>query len=442
MTRTASRVLILAFVLGVSATARAVELDPRFGSRGMAYTYDMGDGSGGAIGVVVQDDGKVIALAADSSGPVVLVRFTDRGVPDTTFGDGGRSVHFGSPDVYFAGALALQPDGKIVVAGGVSGTQGMFVSRFLPNGEPDPSFGTGGLVVTDFPGLYAGASALALAADGKIVVAGSAGLTGNLDFAAARYDSDGTLDETFGTGGRLVVDAGGGTYVEGARAVVIEDDGRIVLGGVSDVPSGNGFVLLGLLSDGSVDASFGSSGKFEPDLGTWTECHDVVLQRDGKILAVGLVGDFDRPMIALRLLRNGALDPSFGEAGIARLRAPGGAEGAAIDASGRLLLAGSPFILARLTRDGRPDLTLGPEGWLTGLSDGGAQNHVRATSVAVGADGRILLAGSADAVTTENLVVLRYLEAPIPVPTLSEGFALLLVGLLGAAGWAAARRVT
>jgi uncharacterized delta-60 repeat protein len=211
---------------------------------------------------------------------------------------------------------------------------------------------------------------------------------------------------------------------------------------VSDVPSGNGFVLFGLLSDGSVDVSFGSSGKFEPDLGTWAECHGVVLQRDGKILAVGLVDDFDRPMIALRLLRNGALDPSFGEAGIARLRAPGGAEGAAIDASGRLLLAGSPFILARLTRDGRPDLTLGPEGWLTGLSDGGAQNHVRATSVAVGADGRILLAGSADAVTTENLVVLRYLEAPIPVPTLSEGFALLLVGLLGAAGWAAARRVT
>ena len=143
--RTTPRVLTLAILLGVSATARALVLDPRFGSRGLAWTYDMGDGTGGAIGVVVQDDGKVIALAADSSGPVVLVRFTDRGALDATFGDGGRSVHFGSPDVYFAGALALQRDGKIVVAGGVSGTQGgMFVSRFLPNGEPDPSFGTRG----------------------------------------------------------------------------------------------------------------------------------------------------------------------------------------------------------------------------------------------------------------------------------------------------------
>ncbi len=115
------------------------------------------------------------------------------------------------------------------------------------------------------------------------MVAGRAGLTGSSDFAAARYDPDGTLDASFGTGGRVVVDVGGGTFVEGARAVVIEADGGIVLGGATDAQSGGGFVLLGLRSDGSVDTSFGTAGKFQLALGKWAECSDVVLQRDGKI---------------------------------------------------------------------------------------------------------------------------------------------------------------
>ena len=263
--RAMHRVWTLAILLGVSATSRAVVLDPRFGSQGASFLY-VEDGSAAAL--AVQPDGKVIALSDTNSGPVILVRLTDRGRFDTTFGEGGTSTHFGSPDVYVASALSLQPDGKILVAGSVYGTQGtrMFVSRFLTNGDPDPSFGAGGLVVTEFPGLFAGASALALGADGKIVAAGYAGLLGSSDFAAARYDSDGTLDASFGTGGRVVVDAGGGTYVEGARAVVVEADGGIVLGGASD-SSGGGFVLLGLLSDGSVDASFGTSGRVQPVLG-------------------------------------------------------------------------------------------------------------------------------------------------------------------------------
>ena len=325
-------------------------LDPRFGSQGASFLY-VEDGSAAAL--AVQPDGKVIALSDTNSGPVILVRLTDRGRFDTTFGEGGTSTHFGSPDVYVASALSLQPDGKILVAGSVYGTQGtrMFVSRFLTNGDPDPSFGAGGLVVTEFPGLFAGASALALGADGKIVAAGYAGLLGSSDSAAARDDLDGTLDASFGTGGRVVVDAGGGTYVEGARAVVVEatagscsEAHRILREAVSSC-SVSCRTVRSMLRSGPRESPAGA--------GPWAECHGIALQPDGKILAAGTREDVDSPMVALRLLRNGTPDPSSGAAGVAMLRAPGGAEAVALDAAGRLVSPDHRFLLADARRSPR-----------------------------------------------------------------------------------------
>jgi len=397
--------------------------------------------NGGAVSVAIQPDGKTLALSGTDSGSVLLVRFTASGQLDSTFGTGGMSIHFGSPDNFIASAMLLQPDGRILVAGAVisSSIERMFVSRFLTNGDVDVAFGSGGLVTTDFPGLSAGAAALALGADGKIVIAGTAGAFGSLDFAAARFASNGALDASFGAGGRVVVDMGGGSLVEGARGVVIEADGRIVLAGVSDAAE-KGFALLGLEPDGSVDAAFGNSGRAFPALGIEAECQAVVLQNDGKIVASGILGP-SATMIAIRVLPNGAVDPSFGEAGIAKIFSGAGSAAAAIDGAGRILLAGSPgFVLGRLTPTGQPDQALGPGGWVQGLSDGGAQHHVSAVSLAVGADGRIVLGGSQDVVTLEEMVLLRYVEAPTPVPALSEGFFLLLLGALGAAGWLAARR--
>ena len=166
------------------------------------------------------------------------------------------------------------------------------MSRFLPNGEPDPSFGSGGLVVTDFPGLLAGASALALAADGKIVVAGVRRADRELRLRGRslrfRRDARSVLRERGQCGrGRRRRD-----LVEGARAVVIEADGRIVLGGASDTQSGGGCPArapIGWFGR----CLFRELGESSAGAGKWAKCNDVVFQRDGKIVAAGTVDDLD-----------------------------------------------------------------------------------------------------------------------------------------------------
>ncbi len=163
-----------------------------------------------------------------------LARYTPDGRLDGTFGNGGTTVaDFGHGGI--ANDVAVQPDGKIVIAGDAIGD--FAVARFEPTGSPDLSFGTGGLVTTDF-GLLIGntpapeyAHGLALQADGAIVVVGTSEFAGGTDLAMARYDRDGDLDTTFGTEGTLTVDFSGG--FDSGHGVAIQHDGKIVAVGTA-----------------------------------------------------------------------------------------------------------------------------------------------------------------------------------------------------------------
>ncbi|MBV9956850.1 MAG: hypothetical protein JO360_00460, partial [Acidobacteria bacterium] len=193
---------------------------------------------------------------------------------DTSFGSGGKVFtdfsHY--RDVVYD--MAVQPDGKIVAVGvatlvssGVQTTK-FGLARYNSDGTLDNSFGADGRVSTDFPNIEDVAYGVALQPDGKIVVVGSTFNTDTADFAIARYNSNGTLDNTFGSGGKVIVDFA--TRRDEARAVVIQPDGKIVIGGSAVVNGGLGFALdfalVRLNGDGSFDNTFDGDGKLTTNI--------------------------------------------------------------------------------------------------------------------------------------------------------------------------------
>ena len=231
---------------------------------------------------------------------------------DPTFGTGGKVVSsFGAP-FDAASAVAIQPDGKIVLAG--SAFNGDFlVVRYNPNGSLDPSFGTGGLVTTDLGGSD-GAVAISVRPSGKILVAGAT--TANpgdpMAFAAARYNPDGSLDTSFGTGGKATAPYGGHTI-----SVAIEGDGSFDLAGTVFNADAD-FRVARYLPNGTPDASFGTGGIVTTDLGAWDTAWSIVAQPDGKLVVGGNSGNgADIGTFALaRYDPNGSLDASFGANGV------------------------------------------------------------------------------------------------------------------------------
>jgi uncharacterized delta-60 repeat protein len=261
--------------------------DSTFGAYGLA-----------SVAVVPYADALVRALGIQSSGDIVaagttptggaIVRFHADGTQDLLFGGGG--VVSTPLDLR---ALAIQPDDRIVVAGtqGSSPGSSMAASRYLADGSPDPGFGSGGTASTYLGMGGSSGVALALQADGSVLVAGSssASLFTNSDFALIKYTSDGVLDAAFGAGGTVTTDFGGRS--EGARGMAVQGDGKIVLAGTSmeSVGSaGSDVALVRYWPEGTLDATFGTGGEVLTDLGTPNDsANAIALQPDGRILVVG-----------------------------------------------------------------------------------------------------------------------------------------------------------
>src|SRR5215475_9667372 len=190
--------------------------------------------------------------------PTLTYAQTRSGTLDTTFGTGGKVTtdiaH--SPD----GAIAIvrQLDEKYVVAGNsyINGHFDFAVARYNSSGTLDTTFGTNGKVTTDLGSPYEEATSVAVQSDGKIVVAGGAVFGLFNDFVLVRYNTNGTLDTTFGTGGKVITNLAGVSAQ--AYAVSVQRDGKIVVGGQVNVDGGYDFALVRYNSNGTLDASFGS----------------------------------------------------------------------------------------------------------------------------------------------------------------------------------------
>jgi uncharacterized delta-60 repeat protein len=301
-------------------------LDPSFGRKGEVLTrLGSGRNVSQAQAVALQSDGKLVAVGLWSKSPIggptrfALARYTAQGRLDPSFGGGGKVLtDFGVHSDSQATAIAVQPDGKIVVAGDdltdTRGDRGVFalaLVRYKTDGKLDPSFGSGGRVVTKIGGS-SGASALVVQPDGKLVVAGS----GGGDPALIRYAADGKLDPSFGKLGELLGVAG-----FPLAALALQRDGKFVTAGTGTLArspreDSRVFALARCTKDGSLDSSFGRGGKLLTDFHTGAGAQAVAGQSDGKIAAAGTVGSKD--FAVARYTSSGRLDTQFGVGGRVR----------------------------------------------------------------------------------------------------------------------------
>jgi len=308
-----NQILTLALVFTVISTIAQTPgvTDPASGRKGIVITpVSTADDEANAI--AIQKDGKIV-VAGYSNTDFVVVRYKIDGMLDPSFGTGGiikTSLHCGDEHT---SAVAIQPDGKIVVAGSSNnGTANDFaVIRYNEDGTLDPAFGKGGIVITSIHDGDDNASGVAVQADGKIVVAGSSNNGSDFDFALIRYNANGTLDPAFGTGGIVLVDIRHGD--DHVSAVAIQPDGKIVVAGYSNTD----VALARLKANGTLDAAFGKSGKVITSIQSGEdEASAVSIQPDGKIVAAGNTNNgSDNDFAIIRYTESGTFDPDFGAGG-------------------------------------------------------------------------------------------------------------------------------
>ena len=375
--------------LSVCATQTAIAapggLDTTFGTNGKVKT-DFNRNNDLAYGMALQADGKVIVAGISfagidaTGGDFAVARYNANGTLDTSFGVGGRvTTDLGQTEN--ASSVLVQSDGKIIVAGGTypifpsSGGQFALV-RYNSNGSLDTSFGDRGVALTTFSTSGCYASALALQSDGKIIAAGTnyRDFSSNSDFGLVRYNSNGTLDTSFGTNGLVSTDYDG--MLDAASSVLIQSDGKIVaVGSASSSATFYDFAVVRYLANGQIDTSFGSAGKVRTDFGgaNLDIAYAGTLQSDGKIIAAGTTSDrigSKTPFAVARYNSNGTLDTSFSSDGRTSVDFGGYFQAVyqvLVQPDGKIVTAGYPnsegsdsdFLLSRLNSNGSLDTTFG-----------------------------------------------------------------------------------
>lgn len=392
-------------------TPRAGSLDAAFGDAGVTTTDFAGRGDL-VHAIAIQPDGRIVvagqSLPPDGRAAFAAARYLPDGTLDPSFGDRGR-VLTPPPAAAFtsASAVALDSGGRVLIAGISTGspTSSWYVVRYTPGGDVDESFGAGGVV--SVPDAAGSRVSLVLEPDGAILVAGTR-YHPDAEIAVARFRDDGELDDSFGAGGIAEVAAGASVLGDLAlgpnRTIVVGGVARVLVDGFAPVA-----ILVGRLrADGTLDPSFGDGGKvvtpIGPELGN---LFALAVDGDGAVIAVGCHGrrpghaqGFFGTLVVARYDAAGDPVPTFGEAGLVATDVAVGDDAAvAIESSGAFFVgdrtsAGEPFAAARvrhLDANGALDPTFG---------DGGSfVRHLRADdessfrALALGPDGRLLAAG-------------------------------------------------
>jgi uncharacterized delta-60 repeat protein len=390
------------------AWAATGALDPSFGDDGVTVT-DVG-GPAIAYGVARQPDGRIVAAGYSTAGgdaDVTLARYDAAGRLDPSFGSGGvvRTDVRGAGGFDVGRAVALQPDGRIVVAGGstATGPSAFAVLRYNPDGTPDRSFGTDGTVLTEVNGVAYGVT---VQADGRIVAAGQSDTGGPSDITVVRYLPDGALDSGFGAAGVVRTDLGGNDQ---AAAVIAGAGGTITVAGTSDAAGSNDVAVVRYRPDGTPDPAFGTGGSVLTDVGNAHRDDTgraLALAPDGGVVVAGgssAARGTDHDTLLLRYRPGGSLDRRFGQGGVALTDYGAGngddALAVAVLPDARIAVAGyaarpnARFLVARYRPDGRPDPGFGTGG--ATVTDVGRGAAAVAFGLAVQPDGDLIAAGYA-----------------------------------------------
>jgi uncharacterized delta-60 repeat protein len=348
----------------------------------------------------------------------IFSSFAQSGSPINSFGNGGKvTTPFGSNNII--NACAIQNDGKLVVAGTISDNHFILV-RYNMNGTLDPTFDSDGKIETIFASAPARANAITIQADGKIVVAGQLNAGTTYDFVVVRYNENGSLDLTFDGDGIATTNVG--NVSNGVNAVALQSDGKIIIAGNTFADNNDwDFALVRFNSNGSLDNSFDEDGKVITTFGTSREyVNAIAIQPDGKIIAAGSSvsivdgNDVDYAVIA-SYNADGSLDNNFDNDG--KITFQFGPHGSGITSigignDGKLVVggigsigSGPDFALARFLSNGSPDLVFGSNGQVfTSMSP--SEEYV--SSIALLPDGKILAGGYAIRSTLYDFVLARY----------------------------------
>ncbi len=379
---------ILFLGAAVEIFAAAGDLDWTFGNDGLVMT-DNGSDSEGVTKMLVQPDGKIIAVGyshinQNATRRSVIVRYNPNGSIDASFGSGGRIII----QSIEPGSVTLQTDGKIVYCGIRNVFPfGFFVARFNADGSLDTTFAGVGYTTADLRGTGDRAHSVQIQTDGKIVVGGTSlrPPNNNLeDFALARFNADGSLDTTFDGDGKVFTEIIAQNQNGYFADMVIQPDGKILAVGSRDGSVVGQIVMIRYNSNGSLDTTFDGDGMvftgFDPEppsTQTGAYANSAILQPDGKIVLGGtafISGDnsFTRPA-AVRYNTDGSLDSSFGNGGKAIIVLSGvsGSSGnaVAIQADNKLVIGGTAYVsnatdamLMRLNANGSLDTTFSGDG--------------------------------------------------------------------------------
>lgn len=404
----------------VSITVNPVDDAPSFAVGDGIATDFASNVSDAANDLIVLDNGKMIVIGSANNGSgseIALSRYHPDGTLDTGFGTGGRvTTSISSSD--FGRAVALQPDGSILVAGSANdGTGRSFIVRYTADGALDTGFDGDGIVILDISPTSSDLfEDLVVQADGKIVAVGYAYSGANNVATVVRLNSDGSLDTSFNGTGILSLDFGTGD--DTLNAVTLQADGKIVVAGQANSSSSGNIAVARLNTDGSYDTTFNGTGLFTLDVqGNEDLASAVAIDTDGKIVVAGSASTTDIQSFAMRLNTDGTLDTSFNTTGYQTIAAGSpfeGIEDLALQDDGKILLAGNAYAGAglndvsviRLNTDGSLDTSFAGDGTFRQAI---GTTTDQATAIALDSQGGILVTGRTDA--TQSGIFLMRIDA-------------------------------
>ncbi len=387
-----------------SALNTGGELDRTFNPpNGFVLYNGTANGRDEGNAVAIQPDGKIVVIgsSSDSNGTnneLLVMRYNVDGTLDTSFNDNGMVTYKRAANTSDIGAaVAIQTDGKIIAVGrSINNGRVALILRYNSDGTPDESFNGSGVVIFNSGSVINEANAVAIQADGKIVIVGRSYINGTDDVLILRYNSDGTLDTSFhGTGIAAYNGPNYASSYDSGKAVAIQPDGKIVVTGHSEDGSSYDYELLVIRynNDGTLDSSFNGTGA--ATYGKWLSGNAIAIQPDGRIVVAGDQGHW--ALYVLRYNVDGTLDMKFNGSGVVDFEITGNdiGYGVAIQPDGKIVTVGrsifddSVVMVLRFNSDGTFDWTFGKGGMATynfGNWDIGA-------AVAIQSDGKIVVVG-------------------------------------------------
>ncbi len=412
------------FAAAPASAAQPGILDGSFGGGVIAPPIGSGDDYGRAV--ALQPDGKIVVAGYCGNGSnddFCLARYQTNGVLDASFGTGGTVISPIGSSTDRAYAVAVQPDGKIIVAGYCTdaGKDRFCLARYQANGSLDPGFGASGKVIIPIGSDNSWGYALALQPDGKIVVAGSCGSGLSIYACIARYQSNGALDTGFGASGKVISTLGSSPST---NAIALQSDGKIVVAGYCDNGSNYDFCLIRHQPNGSLDNTFGTGGKVISPIGSSDDVGQAIaLQPDGKIVVAGTCWNgSDGDLCVARLEANGATDYGFGFGG--KVVTPFGSSydygyAIALQPDGKIVVAGAcsttasgyNFCLVRYRAIGALDPGFGPVGGGKVTAGIGSSDDY-GYAMALQPDGKIVVAGRCVSAGKNRFCLARFHGGP------------------------------